>query len=70
VVGQGTGDIRTLLTPVAGVEGWILPCSLWWGDAQRRNAALPPAAHLEFSVPFSVFFGLSFFLSHSHLVLC
>jgi hypothetical protein len=47
-VGQPRGDIRTL-TPVAGVDAWILPCCAasglplpathWWGAACGCRAA-------------------------------
>jgi hypothetical protein len=47
-VGQPRGDIRTL-TPVAGVDAWILPCcaasglplpaTRWWGAACGCRAA-------------------------------
>ena len=54
-MGPCPGDIRTL-TPVAGVEGWILPCccSLWWGEFPG-----------SFFFPFPRVFVFFSFLSHA-----
>lgn len=67
-VGQPRGDIRTL-TPVAGVEGWILPCCAsarcqphFLGGVRMgaQCAAVPPPAPAFSPFPFPLFFRSPF----------